>query len=222
MLIKNNQIIVRKCNQETADKLLKMYEWGDKKNKILTLPFHVFSEEDLFNDLKTQGIKYYAIPLEAKGEGHLYSIITDDCKIESNFRHVSPFLIDEDTHKDFTYMISFIRGLSYYYADNEDRMRVSYFNKILEELCEYSKNPPFAFHEKMGKIANRLNEIFDKYFYEIEGDGRFDSEFIEELEVGGLYFHLMKKVLEPIKNLYEEADLVIWYHVIPSLGTEEN
>lgn len=84
--IKNNALIVRECNELTWYKIKDDFEWRDKSNKILNLPFWVFDIRELENYFNSKNISYYMVSLEPKSFG--YSVYLPGERIPYDLSHL--------------------------------------------------------------------------------------------------------------------------------------
>ena len=215
MLIKNNKIIVRKCRKNLFEETLNTmgYEKLMADGKTLIVPFHVFDEVDLFQNLKEANIKFYAVPLN---DDHHYLLTTDNYSLLStcNFFEKGEFL----NNTDFTNTIELIRLLSYQCENPKECT----YEKLLKELKFVVKNPSQDYlnvdFERVGKYltdnVDKLNEKERGLIIELE-----KSLGIEFSSISGEEFLkscLVHFVYEGLLETYEKADLVFWYNALPA------
>lgn len=226
MLIKNNKIIARKCKERLFEDVLEKrgYQKLLVDGKTLIVPFHVFNEDDLFADLESANVNYYAVPLF---DEHYHSLIVNGSKIMCTFNVIEKGVFEKEAN--FTNTVELIRLLSY---QCENPKNCTY-DKLLKELKVVVKNPVSDYiNINLSTVGKYLIENLD-VLHERE------QELIESLEKGlqddevrykavhgeeFLKACLLKFVYEPILNAYVKSDFVFWYNTLSpcSRGNYEN
>lgn len=167
--IKNNSIIVRECNKSTWDYIKDDFEWRDKSNKILNLPFYIFDVEQLEEYFYKKGIKYYMVSLEPKSFG--YSLYLPDCKIPYDLAHLTSLYPEDAVLYDTGELFGVLKSKL-----GED------YNKVLSQLNKDSR---------FNKYSMELMELLLK----VEKIEDFDMT-VEELIKNSLIHFLNKKYNE--------------------------
>lgn len=211
MLIKNNKIIVRKCTKETAEKLCRNgYEKYSIDGKTLIIPFHVFDEYDLMENLTSLGIKFYGVPLS---EESYCSLRTNNYSLLDTFNMIFE---NDDRFKEnvFTDTIELIRNIS-------KNKKSDHYDKLILELKSIVKNP-MSLHSTIDltELSNFLADNLDDL-------SLADKERLKNIEnnlKSGYRAHMgndflntcvFSLIYEPILQEYKNADLVFWYNVLP-------
>ena len=218
MLIKNNKIIVRKCKKDLFEEVLRPlgYEKLMVDGKTLVVPFHVFNEMDLFQNLIDAGISFYAVPLN---EDHQYVLTTDRLSIMStcNIFEKDSFV----TNTDFTNTVELIRLLSYQCENSTN----SVYDALLTAIKTLAKNPDerYSFKLKLERVAKYLVDNLDNLREK-------EKELIASLEKSLDYNYVANQgedflkeciryfIFEQILKIYTKADLVFWYNALPAFS----
>lgn len=195
MKIKNNSIIVRKCTKEVFNTLMDNgFTWLDKTNKVLTVPFHVFKEQDLKEELKD--LTFYGVALENEKR----SIMTNLLTINKSFTCAKDFSGKEITFSPCAFMKE-VEEL----CTNTNNLNS--FDLFLESILDFSKNPSIGETIKDVDIIVKKISTSYKKLYKDEREYNFIKHSIIP--------RIIEEIIMPLKKLYNNVDLAFWYHTIP-------
>ena len=218
MLIKNNKIIVRKCNQETYKKLIDAgYERFMLDGKQLVIPFHVFDEDDLFDNLKSLDIKFYAVPLDKE---NAFALNLNSGRVLASF----DILERADQHVDsstFIDTMTLIKDIS----ENVEGFENNTYQKLVEELRYLTKSPLSTYiSTSVDLLENKLSETvrtsnIDRLRTELNKKGI--TQLFTDTYNNFLKCCLDDFVHKTLADSYRDADLAFWYRGITNTSKEQ-